>query len=200
MFHSFEKIRSFTDSELIESYRNSLDERYLSELFSRYAYLVYFLCNKYFETKVESDDAAIEIFAKIAHQIVGNEINNFRSWLYHVTKNFCIDKVRKNNNIQCEFVPISDDDENLFMQFPQFDRLMGTNEDQVELLQEAVRKLDPEQKECVKLFYFKKKSYNEIMEIKQWDMDKVRSRLQNARRNIIMYLEKRGVHVKTSKV
>ncbi|MBL7961624.1 sigma-70 family RNA polymerase sigma factor [bacterium] len=200
MFLSFEKFRNFTDGELIESYRHSRDERYLSELFSRYAYLVYFLCNKYFDTKVDSDDAAIEIFTKISNKLLEIDVKNFKSWLYHVTKNFCLDKVNKNNNIQCEFVPISDDDENLFMQFPQFDRLMGTNADQVELLQEAVRKLDPEQKECVKLFYFKKKSYNEIMEIKQWDMDKVRSRLQNARRNIIMYLEKRGVHVKTTKV
>lgn len=200
MFFSSNRFKKLSDQELIRTYQISLDERYLSELLHRYAYLVLFICNKYLKNREESDDAIMEVLGKMSLKISELEVNNFKSWLYTVTKNFCLNKIEENKDLGVEFVDISEADEIFFMQFPDFDCLIVGDEEKVDWLQKAIDGLNADQKECINLFYFRKMSYHEIMEMKKWEMDQVRSHLQNARRNIRIYLEKRGINAKTFEI
>lgn len=191
--------KDLSDQELIEGYLRDGDERYLNELFHRYAYLVLFLCNKYFDNPDDSRECAMEILEKIAFSLKDQKVVNFKSWLYVITKNFCLNKIKHIKSLHREmFVPI-DLNEQIFMQFPDFDCLITENSKSVDALEEAIEDLDKDQKTCLKLFYFEKKSYKEIMELNNWDMNQVHSHLQNARRNIKIYLEKRGINAKTFK-
>lgn len=175
-----------------------MDERYLNELFGRYAYLVLFLCNKYFSNTEDSHDTTMEILTKLAQGILKHEVEDFKAWLYVVTRNFCIDKLRARKDLHVQFVPIDKEDSRNFMQFPEIDRLIEMEDDdslkKKEVLREALDAMDGDQKECLMLFYFERKSYNDIMTLKNWDMDKVRSHLQNGRRNLKIYLKKRGLY------
>jgi RNA polymerase sigma-70 factor (ECF subfamily) len=56
-------------------------------------------------------------------------------------------------------------------------------------MQEAIEKLNPQQQQCVNLFYLQKKSYAEITEITGLTMMQVKSHLQNGKRNLKMMME-----------
>jgi DNA-directed RNA polymerase specialized sigma24 family protein len=52
--------------------------------------------------------------------------------------------------------------------------------------------LQREQRESVKLFYLENKCYDEISEITGFDWNKVRSLIQNGKRNLKICMEKNG--------
>ena len=56
-------------------------------------------------------------------------------------------------------------------------------------MQDAIEKLNPQQQQCVNLFYLQKKSYAEITEITGLTMLQVKSHLQNGKRNLKMMMK-----------
>ena len=55
-------------------------------------------------------------------------------------------------------------------------------------LDNAISSLNEEQKVCVELFYLKQKSYSEVAEITGYSAQKVKSYIQNGKRNLKIYL------------
>ncbi len=51
-------------------------------------------------------------------------------------------------------------------------------------LKECIERLKAEQKTCVRLFYLEKKTYVEIVEATNFDLKKVKSYIQNGKRNL----------------
>ena len=66
----------------------------LGELYSGYMHLVYGVCLKYLKDRDESMDAVMQIFEKLIIEIPKQRIENFRSWLHVVTKNYCLMQLR----------------------------------------------------------------------------------------------------------
>lgn len=62
------------------------------------------------------------------------------------------------------------------------------------VLEKCIEHFAGEQKECIRLFYFDNKSYREIAATLKQDEKKVKSHLQNGKRNLKICLE--GRHVK----
>ncbi len=60
-------------------------------------------------------------------------------------------------------------------------------------LSDCIEKLKDEQKDCVQLFYYQNWSYRQIAEILHLEEKKVKSHLQNAKRNLKICLEARDV-------
>ena len=79
--------------------------------------------------------------------------------------------------------------------------IFAANEDQQELeealtrekdltaLEKALLELKDEQKKCIELFYLKKKSYDQITAETGFDLKKVKSYIQNGKRNLKLILE-----------
>ena len=61
----------------------------------------------------------------------------------------------------------------------------------IELMNEALKELSPEQRQCVTLFYLQKKSYQEISEETTFSMMQVKSYIQNGKRNLKLMIEKK---------
>lgn len=59
----------------------------------------------------------------------------------------------------------------------------------LEKLTEAVKLLNPEQQQCVNLFYLEKKSYAEVATITGFSLLQVKSHLQNGKRNLKLIIE-----------
>jgi RNA polymerase sigma-70 factor (ECF subfamily) len=55
----------------------------------------------------------------------------------------------------------------------------------------CIDKLKDEQKDCINLFYFKKKCYREIAKILRTEEKDIKSNIQNAKRNLKICLEKK---------
>ena len=65
-------------------------------------------------------------------------------------------------------------------------------ENSFEQLENALNNLNPFQKKCIELFYFKKMSYTQIVEITGYSVNEVKSYIQNGKRNLkLMILENR---------
>lgn len=181
------------EKELLEKFRNSLDLEYLGALYSPYIHLVYGVCLKYFKERERSKDAVIEIFEKLIEEIPRHDIHNFKSWLYVLTKNFCLMELRSSKS-KDEREKKYIEEEKIFMESEV--KMHPVDEEGSDLnkaLQECIEALKNEQKECIRLFYYKDKCYEEISQIMNMEMKKVKSYLQNGKRNLKICLEKKNV-------
>ena len=60
-------------------------------------------------------------------------------------------------------------------------------------LEDCIERLKDEQKECIKQFYYENRCYNEIAVNLDLEEKKVKSHLQNAKRNLKLCLEEKHV-------
>ena len=65
------------------------------------------------------------------------------------------------------------------------------NDHTLEVMEETLKELNPEQKQCVTLFYLQKKSYQEISETTGYSMLQVKSYIQNGKRNLKAMIQKK---------
>lgn len=186
-----ENITQLTDDELVKKYKVSGNTQLLGELYKRYSKLVYGLCLKYFKNTDESQDAVLRIFEKLMTDLKNHEVQYFKSWLFMVSKNFCLMELRKRQ------VKVRRMDEyEAYAQSSHEPEPFANNaeekawakEEKIEQLELALSQLKNEQKTCVELFYLQEKSYNEISDITGYDLKKVKSFIQNGKRNLELYL------------
>ena len=65
------------------------------------------------------------------------------------------------------------------------------NDHILELMANALKELNPEQEQCVTLFYLQKKSYQQITEQTGFTMLQVKSYIQNGKRNLKLIIERK---------
>jgi RNA polymerase sigma-70 factor (ECF subfamily) len=86
------------------------------------------------------------------------------------------------------------EDEEQSMENKRFNHLSNENPQELEtkltVLEKGIEQLSLEQKRCIELFYLHEKSYKEIVELTGYDLLKVKSYIQNGKRNLKIYLEK----------
>ena len=149
-------------------------------------HLVYGLCLKYFKEREASQDAVMHIFEKLVVSVKQHEINNFKSWLYVLAKNHCLMTLRslkgkKNEMLDPEIM------ESALQLHPTEEEDL---EDDLTKLENCIGQLQNEQKRCVELFFLKKTPYSTIVEKTGYELKKVKSYIQNGKRNLKICMEK----------
>ena len=175
-----------SDQDLITLYKQTKELSVLSTLYQRYMELVYGVCLKYFKEPERSKDAVMNIFEELIQKLQAHEVNNFKSWLHTLTRNYCLMQLRTPKNLKTTgFSPE-------YMQSEETVHLNGVfeKEEQLVRLEKCLDKLPDQQKLSVQLFYLQQKCYEEIVEITGYEWNKVRSYIQNARRNLKICMEK----------
>ena len=176
------------DSELLEKYLSTGDIELLGILYNRYIHLVYGVCLKYFKDREKSKDAVNEIFEKLIREVSRFEIQNFRSWLYVLVKNHCLMEIRRIRNEQKRFNQFSHD---RFMESVDITHPIDEERDDAleERLIKCMEKLKQEQYSCIRLFYYENCCYKEIAGKLGIEEKKVKSYIQNGKRNLKICLE-----------
>lgn len=170
---------SYSDEELVTFFTQKHNRRALGILFQRYSHLVLGLCLDYLKNREDARDAVMDIFEKTARKLPDQSIEKFRPWLFFVSRNHCIDILRKQlKKVSPEF------SEGLFVDSAGADRLSNKEERRIELLSEALSSLKPHQRDCITLFYLKGNSYEQVAQQTGYSIKKVKSFLQNGRRNL----------------
>ncbi len=181
----FGKKRSnLSDEELLAKYRQDLRKKWVGELFNRHAHLVFGVCLKYLRNEPEAKDATLELFEKLLIELKEKEVTNFPGWLYTVSKNHCLMILRKqkthtkhttqlNGTEQTEADEIED---------------KRLNEVKFEQLETALHELKEEQEVCVRMFYLEQRCYQEIADHTGFPLKKVKSYIQNGKRNLKLKL------------
>jgi RNA polymerase sigma-70 factor (ECF subfamily) len=174
-----------SDAELVSLYRQQGNVAVLGTLYQRYMDLIYGVCLKYLKETEASKDAVINIYEELVEKLKKHEVENFKSWLYTLARNHCLMLLRKEKGKKT--IEITDG----FMQSEQLlhPEDVQLKEEQLQIMEECLQQLSPEQKQCVELFYLQGKCYNEISEQTGFAWNKVRSYIQNARRNLKLCMD-----------
>jgi RNA polymerase sigma factor (sigma-70 family) len=179
------QLKHLSDSELLEQFYSDNNLQWLGALLERYTLLLFGVCMKYLKDEHEAKDAVQQIFLKVLTDASKYRIEFFKSWLYMVAKNYCLMKLR--DKLKNE---VQDLNENL--QAEEIDQAeLMKNERAYHLLEASINDLVPEQQQCIILFYIRKNSYREISEATGFDLMKVKSYIQNGKRNLKLILEKK---------
>jgi RNA polymerase sigma factor (sigma-70 family) len=178
-----------TDKELVAAFKKSGEMNYLSALYQRYMDLVFGVCLKYFKDAERSKDAVMEIFEELNTKLRQHEVENFKGWLHVLARNYCLMQLRSPRNVKTTEFSAN------FMQSEENTHLNGEaleKENNFIKLEQCLQTLPDEQKDTVRLFYLENKCYNEIAAITGYDWNKVRSYIQNGRRNLKLCMESKG--------
>jgi RNA polymerase sigma-70 factor (ECF subfamily) len=179
------KLSTCTDAYLVQLYKTEQNPEFVGELYRRYASAVLGLSYKYLRDVEKAKDAKSEIFVIILEKLKTHEVTYFRSWLFMVCKHYLLRTKSKRSfgeMIHLEKIP-EKYMENLA------DTPLNVCEYKNTLLLKAVDTLNEPQRKCIELFYFRQKPYVEVASITGFEMNKVKSCIQNGKRNLKFYIE-----------
>lgn len=176
-----------TDEQLIEGYRQNGDLTLLAIAYNRYMEMIYAVCYRYLEDREAAKDAVMDIYMELSEKMLRHDVRNFKSWLYTLSRNHCLMKLRADGKRKVV---------NIDESFMQSDTIthqeqVDNTETQLVVLDECVEKLPADQRHVIDLFYLKQRSYHQIVSITGFDWNKVRSLVQNGRRNLKICIEKK---------
>jgi RNA polymerase sigma-70 factor, ECF subfamily len=190
--------RQYTDQELLAQYRAKKEQHILAELYTRYTHMVLGVCMKYLKNKDDASDTVMNIYEKLSNDIHRHEIVKFSTWLYVITRNHCLMELRSRKSLDHKH-ELWQEDYQLFMESETF---LHPIDDEIPLhteqLKLCIEQLKQEQKNCIELFYYQNKCYLEIAEQLNLEEKKVKSHLQNGKRNLKICLESNHVREKAS--
>ena len=183
-----EKYNHISDQELLQNYHADHNSEWLGILLQRYTLLLLGVCMKYLKNEDEAKDSVQQIFLKVIQELQKYKVEYFKSWLYMVAKNYCLMKLRdRQSRIPTELTEklmAAPGEETDWQALVKADHTL-------ELMEIALKELNPEQQQCVTLFYLQKKSYQEISDVTGFSMLQVKSYIQNGKRNLKLLIEKK---------
>ncbi len=89
-----------TDEGLVAAYRKHADLKILGQLYERYMDLVYGVSFKYLKEPEDAKDAVLNIFEELISKLQKHEVTHFKSWLYQLTKNHCLMRLRSDKKMR----------------------------------------------------------------------------------------------------
>lgn len=183
-----DKYQHITDQELLEQFYTDRNNEWLGILLQRYTLLLLGVSMKYLKNEEEAKDSVQQIFLKVIQELQKYKVEYFKSWLYMVAKNHCLMKLRDRHgkmtaeiNDRLTAKPEEETDKQKLLQ----------NDHTLDLMESALKELNPEQEQCVTLFYLQKKSYQEISDSTGYTMLQVKSYIQNGKRNLKILIEQK---------
>lgn len=174
------------DTEVLHAFYNDGDNEWLGILLQRYTGLLLGVTMKYLKNEDDAKDAVQQIFLKVISELHKYRVEYFKSWLYMIAKNHCLMKLRDKGKITSELkegILITEDEKAL-------KEAVEKKEVSLNNLEDALKILNDEQRICVTLFYFQKKTYQEIVTTTNYTMLQVKSHIQNGKRNLKIQMER----------
>ena len=152
--------------------------------------MVFSVCFKYLKNEDDSKDAAMHIFEKLLETLKDQKVSYFKSWLYMVTKNHCLMQLRKQQT-QLKHQDGIIEFQQALMENSHDVHHTDESEEKLNKLDDCIKALEEKQRQCVDLFFIQEKCYEEVITITGYEYNKVKSYIQNGKRNLKNCLEKK---------
>ncbi|GGM87086.1 DNA-directed RNA polymerase sigma-70 factor [Dyadobacter beijingensis] len=178
------------EAEKLAAYRRSGDVSALGVLYAPYMDMVFGVCFQYLRDEEDSKDAVMQIFEKLIVDLKQHEVSNLKSWLHSVARNHCLMKLRSARSV-AGFEHLEDADHELYAALDRDDSPLHL-EGRLDALDDCMQKLTREQRMSIELFYMQEKCYRDIAGETGFDMGKVKSYIQNGKRNLKICIESHG--------
>ena len=178
--HNDRPYANCSDDEMLKQFVKTSNQEILGQLYCRYIPLVYGLCLKYLRKIEDAEDAVTDIYEELTQKIHKYHIENFKTWLYSVAKNHCLQALRKDKKHIFEQIDTS------VMESDEFEHLIDVTDDKEKenALNYCLGTLPEEQRQCIVHFFFNDFSYSDIVEKTGFALNKVKSYIQNGKRNL----------------
>lgn len=173
-----------SEQDLLQVYKQTGNLEVLAKLYEPYMQIVYGVSLKYLENIEDAKDAVINIYEELISKVKKYEIDNFGGWLYQLTKNHSLMCLRsRKNHPRIVELPV--------MHLPSETHLesIQEKENNFDKMHACIEQLHSEQQFAVKMFYLQNKCYKEIADQTGFEVNKVRSHIQNGRRNLKLCME-----------
>ena len=180
-------IAALEDGSLLELYVRTGGMEYFGELYTRYTPLIYGLCLKYLRSVEAAEDAVMEIFELLAPKLERYNIGEFRTWVYSVARNHCLQQLRRKNPVVCaemELARVESDDMAHLLSKQQGERLLTA-------LEECIEELPLPQKVSIRMFFIEERSYADVADATKYHIKSVKSYIQNGKRNLKKCIEEK---------
>lgn len=168
-----------SDEKLAEKFLQG-EEKALEILISRYLKIIYNFCYRYTGDINAAEDATQETFVKVWKNLKRFDKNKkFRTWIFQIAKNTCIDFLRKKKSIP--FSRFEDEEgnnsfiDNFTDNSPLPDEIFG-KKDLGEFLDKSLDRLSINNKMTMCLYYKDGFNFREIAEILNEPIDTIKSR------------------------
>ena len=182
-------MKNKSDAELLHAYQTLGDHDSLATLFMRYAAQVLGICLRYLEQSADAEDAVMDIYSHIQKPLLHQNVQHFRAWIMQVSRNHCLQILRKKKgkySIDITELKHMESTDNLHQIYIE-DRWL-------DIMEEELKSLSEEQQICLRMMYLEGHSYKEIAAIQGYELKKVKSYIQNGKRNLALRVEARKNH------
>lgn len=180
-------ISGLSDEEILNRYKDSGNAGYFGELYNRYVSLLYGIGLKYLNDAGHAEDAVMQLFENLLPEIAQYDIPVFRTWIYPVMKNHCLQIIQKENReIIADFSAETMEPDEIS---PLFDEKNNDKEKQA-LLKQCIKKLPVEQRIAIIRFFMEEMSYTDIADTTEYNLKQVKSYIRNGKRNLKNCIEK----------
>jgi RNA polymerase sigma factor (sigma-70 family) len=178
------------EAERLAVYRRYGDVAVLGALYEPYMDMVFGVCFRYLRDEDESKDAVMQLFEKLVTDLRQHEVLNFKSWLHSVARNYCLMKLRT-SRITVEY-ELTEDREQEWQIGVADEENPLVLDGRLSALDECLQKLASRQRISIELFYLQNKCYRDIAQETGFEMDSVKSYIQNGKRKLKICIENNG--------
>jgi RNA polymerase sigma-70 factor (ECF subfamily) len=180
-------LSKLSDEEILQRYRNSGNTEYFGELYNRYIPLLYGVCLKYLQNADKARDAVMLLFEHLLPKMAEYDIVVFRTWIYSVVKNHCLQLLRKENlEIVIDFNADTVESDEI-LQLLNEEESGGQRKD---ALRQCLKQLPVQQRIAIIRFFLEGMSYADIVDSTGYNLNQVKSYIQNGKRNLKIGIEK----------
>jgi RNA polymerase sigma-70 factor (ECF subfamily) len=163
------------------------DVRAFSAIVSNYQQMVFTIVFRITGNREDAEDITQEIFVKVFKSLEQfREESEFSTWLYRIAYNTTLSELRKrkiapvpvNENLNPANEPFIDDEED------------DLKEVKLQYLEEALKKLFPDEFFLVTLYYFKEQSIEAISKISNLSVANVKVKLHRIRKKLALEINR----------
>ncbi len=182
-------MNNYSDEQLVELYIKG-DKEALNLLIKRYLTSIFNYALSFVKDEAAAEDLTQEVFVKVWKKIKKIDNNyKFKSWLYVVAKNTCLDYLKKNKTINFSELNLVDDNllfENLIKQTGLSSQEKLELAHETDILNSAIDKLTEKYIQIIKFHYLSGFKFREIAETLNESIETIKSRNRRA----LIYLRK----------
>ncbi|MDP2736897.1 MAG: RNA polymerase sigma factor [bacterium] len=183
---------NYSDEQLVEKYLEG-DKEALNLLIKRYLTPIFNYALSFVKDTAAAEDLTQEVFVKVWKKIKKyNQQYKYKNWLYAITKNTCLDYLKKNRAVNFSELNLTDDN----LLFEDLIKQTGKSaQEKLELAQEtkiinsAIDKLPEKYQNTVKLHYLGGYKFREIADELKESIETIKSRNRRALMKLKKYLK-----------
>ena len=179
-------MENHNEQDLIRSILDGNTQSF-SVLLKRYQRPIHALIRQIVSNREDAEELTQDVFIKAFRKLDSFKGgSSLSTWLYRIAWNTAISETRKKRLIYPEF------DENQFANLPDetVDEVLEKENDEVQLqrLENAIDRLNPEEKALITLYYTESKPLTEVALILNLNADNAKVKLHRTRKKIVLLL------------